>query len=149
MAGALIVERDDDQYSLNSVDEIDDAAEEVMVLQQIPYMANIAGDFGGIGPISEKLIDEYFGPTRWSALGRYATVNGLLIPTIRIAPGEVRRLRLIASGQHELPENERELAKLAYLLGFSRPQALANEAEHTFSEYRARFSRIFDAAERA
>jgi glutamate-ammonia-ligase adenylyltransferase len=60
------------------------------------------------------------------------------------------RIRLMdAAGRHELPENERELAKLAYLLGYSRPQELVAEAQRTFSENRVRFNRIFDAAERA
>jgi glutamate-ammonia-ligase adenylyltransferase len=59
------------------------------------------------------------------------------------------RVRLMAStGRHELPDNERELAKLAYLLGYARPQELVAEAQSTFVENRARFNRIFDAAER-
>jgi glutamate-ammonia-ligase adenylyltransferase len=60
------------------------------------------------------------------------------------------RIRLMnASGRHELPENPRELAKLAYLLNHSRPEVLVAEAMHTFAENRARFNRIFDAAERS
>jgi glutamate-ammonia-ligase adenylyltransferase len=59
------------------------------------------------------------------------------------------RIRLMdATGRHELPDNDRELAKLAYLLDYSRPRELVDEAEHTFAENRARFNRIFDAAER-
>jgi glutamate-ammonia-ligase adenylyltransferase len=59
------------------------------------------------------------------------------------------RVRLMAStGRHELPDNDRELAKLAYLLGYDRPQDLVAEANNTFTENRARFNRIFDAAER-
>jgi glutamate-ammonia-ligase adenylyltransferase len=59
------------------------------------------------------------------------------------------RIRLMAaSGRHDLPDNERELAKLAYLLGYARHDELVTEAEHTFAENRARFNRIFDAAER-
>jgi len=58
------------------------------------------------------------------------------------------RIRLMdAAGRHELPESERELAKLAYLLGYTRPQELVDEAQHKFAENRARFNRIFDAAE--
>jgi [glutamine synthetase] adenylyltransferase / [glutamine synthetase]-adenylyl-L-tyrosine phosphorylase len=58
------------------------------------------------------------------------------------------RIRLMdAAGRHELPETDRELAKLAYLLGYSRPQELVDEAQRTFTENRARFKRIFDAAE--
>jgi glutamine synthetase adenylyltransferase len=52
-----------------------------------------------------------------------------------------------AAGRHELPETDRELAKLAYLLGYSRPQELVEEAQHKFAENRSRFNRIFDAAE--
>ncbi len=60
------------------------------------------------------------------------------------------RIRLMdATGRHEVPDSERELAKLAYLLGYSRPQELVAEAEHTAAENRTRFNRIFDAAERA
>jgi glutamate-ammonia-ligase adenylyltransferase len=60
------------------------------------------------------------------------------------------RIRLMdATGRHELPENPRELAKLAYLLNSSRPQDLLAEAEHTFAENRSRFNRIFDAAARS
>jgi glutamate-ammonia-ligase adenylyltransferase len=59
------------------------------------------------------------------------------------------RIRLMAaSGRHELPDNDRELAKLAYLIGYTRPAELLAEAEHTFTENRVRFNRIFDAAER-
>ncbi len=60
------------------------------------------------------------------------------------------RIRLMdAAGRHELPDNDRELAKLAYLIGYSRPHDLVAEAERTFAENRARFNRIFDAAQRA
>ena len=44
------------------------------------------------------------------------------------------RIRLMdATGRHELPESDRDLAKLAYLLGYSYPQALVAEAERTFA----------------
>jgi glutamate-ammonia-ligase adenylyltransferase len=58
------------------------------------------------------------------------------------------RIRLMdSSGRHELPENEQELAKLAYLLGQNQQQ-LIDEAQHYFAENRLRFNRIFDEAER-
>ncbi len=58
------------------------------------------------------------------------------------------RIRLMdAAGRHELPETDRELAKLAYLLGDSQSQHLVAKAMGTFAENRARFDRIFDAAE--
>jgi glutamate-ammonia-ligase adenylyltransferase len=60
------------------------------------------------------------------------------------------RIRLMdAAGRHELPETDRDLAKLAYLLGYARPQELVEEAQHKFAENRARFNRLFDAAEHA
>jgi glutamate-ammonia-ligase adenylyltransferase len=59
------------------------------------------------------------------------------------------RIRLMdAAGRHELPGSQRELAKLAYLLGYARPKELVDEALHAFAENRARFTRLFDAAER-
>jgi glutamate-ammonia-ligase adenylyltransferase len=58
------------------------------------------------------------------------------------------RIRLMdAAGRHELPDNERELAKLAYLLGY-KAQKLVAEAQYYFAENRRRFERIFDEAER-
>jgi glutamate-ammonia-ligase adenylyltransferase len=59
------------------------------------------------------------------------------------------RIRLMdATGRHELPENERELAKLAYLLGYARAEQLVSDAENAFAENRSRFNQLFDAAER-
>jgi len=59
------------------------------------------------------------------------------------------RIRLMdAAGRHELPDNPRELAKLAYLLGYADAGELVAEAKHTFAENRARFNRLFDVAER-
>jgi glutamate-ammonia-ligase adenylyltransferase len=59
------------------------------------------------------------------------------------------RIRLMdATGRHELPDNDRELAKLAYLLGYSQWNSLVTEVESTCAENRARFNRIFDTAER-
>jgi len=58
------------------------------------------------------------------------------------------RIRLMdTAGRHELPESDRELAKLAYLLGYPRADDLVTEAARTFAENRSRFNRIFDAAE--
>lgn len=59
------------------------------------------------------------------------------------------RIRLMnAAGRHELPENDKELAKLAFLLGYRDPARLVAKARDTFAENRARFNQIFDAAER-
>jgi glutamine synthetase adenylyltransferase len=51
-----------------------------------------------------------------------------------------------AAGRHELPDEPRELAKLAYLLGYDAPDALAAKVDATWRETRARFDRIFAAA---
>jgi [glutamine synthetase] adenylyltransferase / [glutamine synthetase]-adenylyl-L-tyrosine phosphorylase len=60
------------------------------------------------------------------------------------------RIRLMDStGRHDLPDSDRDLAKLAYLLGYANPESLLAEADRTFSENRARFNRIFEAAERS
>jgi glutamate-ammonia-ligase adenylyltransferase len=59
------------------------------------------------------------------------------------------RIRLMnAAGRHELPDNDKELAKLAFLLDYRDPAKLVAKAQETFAENRARFNRIFDAAER-
>jgi glutamate-ammonia-ligase adenylyltransferase len=59
------------------------------------------------------------------------------------------RIRLMnAAGRHELPDNSRELAKLAYLLNYPDARDLVAEAENSFAENRSRFNRLFDAAER-
>lgn len=51
-----------------------------------------------------------------------------------------------AAGRHELPTDERELAKLAYLMGYADAKALEGEALKTFCHVRERFNVIFDAA---
>jgi FtsP/CotA-like multicopper oxidase with cupredoxin domain/peroxiredoxin len=104
MVGALIIERNDSTHNLDSVPRVRDAGEEILVLQQIPYLRT--GPFG-LGEI-ERSPDgsgnneaNMFGPRAWKDLKRYVLVNGVKIPTITIAPGEVRRLRLIDAGQRD------------------------------------------------
>ena len=46
-------------------------------------------------------IAELLGPGQWRGLRRYITVNDERVPTITVTPGEVRRLRVIATGQRE------------------------------------------------
>lgn len=56
------------------------------------------------------------------------------------------RIRLMnSSGRHELPADEKELRKLAFLLDYAEPEKLAEKAMQTFEENRARFERLFDA----
>ena len=101
LVGALIVDRDNNVTNLDSIPEVKAAAQEVMVLQQIPYLSKVSGDLGAIEPTSNESIDAMFAPTEWKKARRYTLVNGLRIPTITLAPGEVRRLRLIDAGQRE------------------------------------------------
>lgn len=109
LAGALIVERDDDQHNLDSVDKIGDCKEEVMLLQQIPYLKPKADEPGFIEleppvttvPTDPSNEERMFLPGSFHNLRRYTTVNGQRIPELVMRPGEVRRLRLIHSGQRE------------------------------------------------
>ncbi len=106
LAGALIVERDDAVHNLNAVAEIAAASakEEVMVLQQIPYLKPAGTNVGFIELSDDGSPDNagaMFGPSAWPGLRRYVTVNGQRIPTITLAPGEARRLRIIHAGQRQ------------------------------------------------
>jgi len=107
MAGALIVERLDAVHNLNSVPEIAAAQEEIMVLQEIPYLRDSPTLPGAIerSPPSSSDPNEndvrMFAPGSFRDLRRYVTVNGDKIPTIAMAPGEIRRLRLVYTGQRE------------------------------------------------
>jgi FtsP/CotA-like multicopper oxidase with cupredoxin domain/peroxiredoxin len=97
-AGALIIERDDDVTNLDNNPAIKAAAEDILVLQQIPYLMtnnNGVGDIENVGLNSNAMFDS----RSWGSLGRYITVNGQKIPTINIAPGEVRRFRFVHTGQ--------------------------------------------------
>ncbi|TNE58860.1 MAG: copper oxidase [Sphingomonadales bacterium] len=82
MAGGLIIEG-----GLDDVQEIAAAKEHVMLLQQIPYDEN--------GEIDDfALVD---GVALWyRELKRHMTINGQLVPSITMRPGEVRRFRFIS-----------------------------------------------------
>lgn len=87
MAGALIVE--------GGLDEIPpikaaDKEEKMFVFQQISYDNN--------GEIENY---DDFGPSTWAQLGRHTTINGQIIPIIKMRPGEVQRWRFIHAGVRE------------------------------------------------
>jgi hypothetical protein len=90
MAGALIIERNDSSHNLDSVPEVAAAAEEIMVLQQIPYLRNDPSVPGAIelSPETDPQPNQavMFGPGQWPTLKRFVTVNGERIPTITVAP---------------------------------------------------------------
>lgn len=59
------------------------------------------------------------------------------------------RLRLMnTTARHDLPKRESELAKLAYLLGYSDPPSLVDDCRRVTSGNRERFERLFSAAMR-
>ena len=59
------------------------------------------------------------------------------------------RIRLMESvGRHEFPDDEKDLAKLAVLLGYANSDLLAKNVKDTFTDVRARFTQLFDAAEK-
>jgi len=59
------------------------------------------------------------------------------------------RIRLMdSSGRHEFPEEPKDQAKLAFLLGYSDGQRLVSEVAQMFRDVRSTFLRIFEAAER-
>lgn len=58
------------------------------------------------------------------------------------------RIRLMdAKGRHEFPCDPLELAKLAFLLGYTDGSKLTKEVAEMFCEVRGTFLRIFDEAE--
>ncbi len=58
------------------------------------------------------------------------------------------RIRLMdSSGRHEFPAAPKELAKLAFLLGYGNAEQLGKEVGETFAQVRDTFSQVFDAAE--
>jgi FtsP/CotA-like multicopper oxidase with cupredoxin domain/peroxiredoxin len=111
MAGALIVERDDDRHNLDSVDAVAKATEKVLVFQQIPHLPESDGQGGTIGVVerrSPEVVDKMFAPGQWHVSDRITTINGQEQPVLEMQPGEVQRWRMIHSGF-------RELLKLAIL----------------------------------
>ncbi|MBC8010899.1 MAG: multicopper oxidase domain-containing protein, partial [Burkholderiales bacterium] len=117
MSGALIIEGGMDQ-----VPEIAAARERVFVLQQIAYLYKNC--FPGpkpedppvcydlpYGVIEQRYVDRLFGPGSWNELGRHTTINGQVLPVLRLRPGEIERWRFIHSGMRERLELKLEAAK--------------------------------------
>ena len=85
MAGALIIEG-----GLDDVPAIRDAHDRTFVLQQIAY--DKRGEIEGYKSLN-------FG--EWEAMHRHTTINGQVVPTIRVRPGAVERWRFIHAGIRE------------------------------------------------
>jgi FtsP/CotA-like multicopper oxidase with cupredoxin domain len=77
---------------------IRDAGQRIFVFQQVPY---IVEPKTGVGVVELEYADKEFGPGTWDALGRYTTINGVVLPVIDIAPGAVERWRFVHSGVRE------------------------------------------------
>jgi FtsP/CotA-like multicopper oxidase with cupredoxin domain len=92
MAGALIVEG-----GIDEVRGIQGIRERIFVFQQVPYRR----DGGPYGEIERDKVDKTFGPGDWDRLGRFTTVNGVVLPVFEIRPGEVQRWRFVESGFRE------------------------------------------------
>ena len=92
MSGALIIEG-----GMDEVEQIKNAQERVLVLQQIPYFNQGLAQ----GVIEPEYAGDLFGPGDWDTLGRFTTVNGKILPVINMNPGEVERWRIVNSAFRE------------------------------------------------
>jgi glutamate-ammonia-ligase adenylyltransferase len=90
-------------------------------------------------------------PGTIAALGALAAAGCLsgddaefLASSYRFQRSVEARIRLMdAAGRHEFPDEPRELAKLAFLLGYADADKLVREVDDYRRETRARFERIF------
>jgi FtsP/CotA-like multicopper oxidase with cupredoxin domain len=89
MSGALIIEGGDaTNGELKTVPEIAAAKEQTFVLQQLVF-----GPDGKLDDFKSGFIDN-----DWS---RHTTVNGQLVPTLSMRPGEIQRWRVVHAGFSE------------------------------------------------
>lgn len=104
MAGALLIEGGHhDHGGLDSVPQIAKAQERIFVLQQFNY-----------GP--DGRIENFTQPGDRNWLSRGVMVNGQLVPTIKMRPGEIQRWRLVHAGVEDnihLSLDEHELYEIA------------------------------------
>jgi FtsP/CotA-like multicopper oxidase with cupredoxin domain len=103
MAGALIIE--DDETKLPAALREATRREQVFVFQTILYDTQGKVDditaFFPDSPQTQKLCDEGQSGCTWQHSKRRITVNGQIIPVIKMRPGEVRRWRLIDTSFRE------------------------------------------------
>jgi FtsP/CotA-like multicopper oxidase with cupredoxin domain len=90
MVGTIVIEG---ATGLDAVPEIKAAKEQVFVLQQFAFDEN--------GQMEDFNADFPSNPTISTAYGRHIMVNGQLLPTIRMRPGEVQRWRFVHAGIQE------------------------------------------------
>jgi FtsP/CotA-like multicopper oxidase with cupredoxin domain len=103
MEGALIIMGDTIPNTVDSLPDVKNATEKVLVFQQIVFdevgVIEPTAEGGGTFPSKPDLT--YFGPCNWEPMKREHTINGQLFPTLTLAPGEVQRWRLIDAGIRE------------------------------------------------
>lgn len=103
MAGALIIE--DDEARIPPALRAANRGEKVFVFQTILYDASGRVDditaFFPDSPATEKLCEQGQSGCTWQNSKRRLTVNGQIVPVIRMRPGEVQRWRLIDSAFRE------------------------------------------------
>ncbi|HEX2078253.1 MAG TPA: multicopper oxidase family protein [Longimicrobium sp.] len=103
MAGALIV--DDEPGAIPASLAAANAREKVMVIQTMLY--DTAGEANNItaffpdGPNTVALCRQGNSGCTWLNSGRQVTINGQIVPVIRMRPGEVQRWRLIDASFRE------------------------------------------------
>jgi FtsP/CotA-like multicopper oxidase with cupredoxin domain len=112
MAGALIVDGDGDDNirDLEDVPEIAAARDRVFVFQQFQYRINPkdkvarvdARDIYGNQPAGVTLPPGCDTPDVNAPLVQPTAINGVVMPTYVIAPGEVQRWRLIHAGREDI-----------------------------------------------
>jgi FtsP/CotA-like multicopper oxidase with cupredoxin domain len=103
MAGALIVE--DDSTRIPLALKAANRGEKVMVIQTILYdtagQANNIASFFPDSPATDSLCREGNSGCTWENSRRRMTINGQIVPVIRMRPGEVQRWRLIDTSFRE------------------------------------------------
>ena len=103
MAGALIIE--DDEAKIPPTLREANKREKVFVFQTILYDADGKVDditaFFPDSAATEKLCREGKSGCTWQHSKRRTTINGQIVPVIRMRPGEVQRWRLIDAGFRE------------------------------------------------
>ena len=101
MAGMLVIEG----TQLDQVPAIKKAEPKVFVFQQIPYVYDPQV---GAGVVELKYVDQMFPPNTWDPSGRFTTINGQVLPVMKIRPGEVRRWRFVHAGLRVDPAEAHE-----------------------------------------
>lgn len=91
MAGVIIVEG-----GLDEIPEINNAEEKVFVFGQIAYDKE-----GRIENYDNLGFDSKEGKSSWQVSKRHTTINGQIVPIIKMHPGEVQRWRFIHAGIEE------------------------------------------------